>query len=134
MKKMSATQGANTIALQSKLLCMGTMAGVVMTSIVLLLSALVMSRVDLPQSAVPLLSTGALMIGSFVAGYVSAWLIRSNGLVWGLLCGFLIFFVCMFCELFLMQGEVGELALYKMAICAVASMIGGVLGVNKKRK
>ena len=134
MKKMSVSTESKCLAEYSKKICVGSMIGILATALVLLCGAFMMSKVDFPQSGVPVISIFALVIGGFVAGFVVARLTRCNGLLYGLACGLLIFFVCVFCELSFMEGELGMLAVYKCAICVISGMIGGVLGVNKRKK
>ena len=76
----------------------------------------------------------AVAAGTILSGYCCARILRERGLLWGLCCGTLIFLLTLFCELMLLGQPIGILALYKYIIYAASGMIGGVLGVNKKRK
>ena len=134
MKKMSVSSETKCLAEYSKKIGVGVIVGVLVTAMVLFCGAFVMSKVDFPQSGIPIVGIIALVFGGFVAGFVVARLTRSKGLLYGLLCGFIIFFICVFCELIFMGGELGALAMYKAGICTISGMIGGVLGVNKRKK
>ena len=134
MKKMSVSSESKCLAECSKKICVGSMIGILTIAMVLFCGAFIMSKVDFPQSGIPVITIVALVIGAFVAGFVVARLTRCKGLLYGLACGTLIFFVCVFCELSFMEGELGVLGLYKAAISIIAAMIGGVLGVNKRKK
>ena len=93
-----------------------------------------MSVRDLPHSAVVPMSILAVAAGTILSGYCCARILREKGLLWGLCCGTVIFLLAFFCELTLLGPVIGPLALYKFIIYAASGMIGGVLGVNKKRK
>lgn len=108
--------------------------GILIIATVLFLAALVISSVDFPQSAIAPVAIGASVAGTFGAGFLCARLTKSAGLVYGLVCGAILFFLCLLCEVSFLGGELGTLAVYKFVICITAGMIGGVLGVNRRRK
>lgn len=73
------------------------------------------------------------IIGSFVSGYISSRLIKKNGLLVGALCGLIIFLV-MAISNFTVTGEMGILMLIKFIAIVCSASIGGIIGVNKRKK
>ena len=134
MKKPSAGPDTRNMTRFSRALAVSVAAGEVTTFLLLSVFAALRTVRDLPHSAVVPLSIFGVAVGTILAGYCCARILRERGLLWGLGCGAVIFLLAFFCELMLLGQPVGVLALYKFIIYAASGMIGGVLGVNKKRK
>lgn len=134
MKRPSAGPDTKNVTKFSRALAVSVAAGVVATFVILSLFAALMTVRDLPHSAVVPMSILGVAAGTILAGYCCARILRERGLLWGLGCGTVIFLLAFFCELMLLGQPVGILALYKFIIYAASGMIGGVLGVNKKRR
>ena len=135
MRKPSAGPGPRS-DLKSRLtaVALSAAAGALAAFLLLCAFAALMSVQDLPHSAVVPLSTLSVTVGAFAAGYCCARLIQEHGLLWGLCCGTLLFLIALLCEQLLLGEPVGVLGAYKFVIYAAASMMGGVLGVNRRRK
>lgn len=118
----------------SRAVALSVGVGAAATFLILCAFAALMSVRDLPHSAVVPISILAVAAGTILSGYCCARILRERGLLWGLCCGAVIFCLAFFCELMLLGQPIGILALYKFIIYAASGMIGGVLGVNKKRK
>lgn len=131
MKKNSGQRG---VLENYRVVALSCAAGLVLVAAVLFAAALIISSMDFPQSGIAPLAIGAAAIGCFGAGFLCARMTQSAGLLYGLLCGSILFLLCLVCEITFLGGDLGVLALYKYAVCAIAGMIGGVLGVNKRRK
>lgn len=134
MKRPSAGPDTKNVTKFSRALAVSVAAGVVATFLILSIFAALMTVRDLPHSAVVPMSILGVAAGTILAGYCCARILRERGLLWGLGCGTVIFLLAFFCELMLLGRPVGILALYKFIIYAASGMIGGVLGVNKKRR
>ena len=134
MKKPSSGPDTKNVVKFSRALAVSVAAGVIVTFLILSAFAALMSVRDLPHSAVVPMSIFGVAAGTILAGYCCASILRERGLLWGLSCGAVIFLLALFCELMLLGQPVGVLALYKFIIYAASGMIGGVLGVNKKRR
>ena len=131
---MKKTGGQRGVLDNYRVVALACGAGVALVAAVLFAAALVISSVDFPQSGIAPVAILASVIGCFGAGFLCARMTQSAGLLYGLLCGSIIFLLCLVCEVAFLGGGLGVLALYKYAICAISGMIGGVLGVNKRRK
>ena len=98
------------------------------------LFALAMSAGKLPGSAALLFSGAALVIGAFAAGFLTARLLRKKGLLAGAVSGVWMFMLC--CVVGAIAGAEfsGGAILFRMIIAVAAAAIGGVVGVNIKRR
>lgn len=134
MRKPPSPADSKNVFKQYKIVGFSCTVGIVAVFAILMLCAGVMSAVDIPHSAVVPMSILAVVAGCLLAGFICARIIKSGGLLCGLLCGTLIFLVALAAELLVVGGEVGILALYKYVAYIASAMIGGVLGVNKRRK
>lgn len=134
MKRKPSSGGAKHMEQSYKTVGFSCLVGVLITTALLFLAALVISSIDFPQSAIAPVAIAAAVAGCFGAGFICARKTKSNGMLYGFVCGMVIFFLCLLCEVSFMGGEIGMLALYKLIICVTSAMIGGILGVNKRRK
>lgn len=108
--------------------------GILVCAVILLLFSLVLSTQNIPQSAIDPMATAAVASGALVAGYVCSRQIRRNGLLCGLVCGVILSFVLLLASLGVSDYGFGIPALFKVVFILLLSMIGGVLGVNRKQK
>ncbi len=109
-------------------LAVGIIAGVAM----LLLAAALVKSVDVPRAAITPLAVGAASVGAFFGGLAAALAARRRGLVFGALCGVLLFLLILAAGIFRLGGVGGGYALIKLAALTVAGAVGGVLGVNRR--
>lgn len=109
-------------------------AGTVACIAALLLFSLIMSSRNIPQGLVSPMATFAISVGGLVGGYVCAKLMRERGLLWGLICGVVLCFVLLLSSLGISDSGFGVSALFKVVFILLCSMLGGVLGVNTRRK
>ncbi len=107
-------------------------AAVVVTALTALF-ALAMSLVTIPSAVLSGAVIVLLILAGFVSGYLAAKSIRKNGLRVGVICG-----VALSVLLFLLAGvifdSVGWQIFTKMLVVTAAASIGGVLGVNSRKK
>ena len=94
----------------------------------------VMGLRDIPQSAVSLIATLIFVLGGFVAGYVSAAFAREKGMLLGLCCGACLFVILSLASLAVDGGGFGMVALTKLAAVLLAAALGGIIGVNRRKK
>ena len=134
MRKPPLPTDSKNFSKQYKAIGLSCLLGILSIFAILLLCAWVMSMVDLPHSAVAPLSILSIVAGCLLAGFLSARILKAGGMLCGLLCGTVIFLFVLGAELLVMGGEVGLLALYKYISCIASGMIGGILGVNQRRR
>lgn len=100
----------------------------------LFLFSLLMTKVDLPQGAVAVMSTIALCCGAYAGGFSCAKKRRKNGLFMGIATGVAIFSVIFILSLIFAKTAVNFTAASKLFWTIVFSAIGGIVGVNSKSR
>ncbi|HBT64787.1 MAG TPA: TIGR04086 family membrane protein [Ruminococcaceae bacterium] len=112
----------------------GTAAGMLCCLAVLLLFALLMAARDIPQSAVTPMAVAAAAMGAFIGGFISARIAGSRGLFYGAACGALMYLLILVAGISLLQSISGWYAVAKLLVIMVSAAIGGVYGVNRRRR
>ena len=132
---MNAQQPTRSVLQQwVRPLLIGLCTGVLCCTLLLLLAALAIRSVDVPRAAVTPIALAAAGISALVAGLAAALAAGRRGLVTGLICGVLL------ALLLLIAGSARSGSIdpgyttLRTAILTVAGAIGGVLGVNRKRR
>lgn len=100
----------------------------------LALMAVVMTGVDVPKPAVTPIALACPCAGAFIGGFFAALVARKYGWLVGILSGLLLFLFILLGG-FALSGEVRTLfALLKLVLLPVSGMLGGMLGVNLRRR
>ena len=113
---------------------LGLCVGVVTGTALLTLAALLVQKVDLSPSLLPYVAVAAVALGSFAGGLIAALLAKERGLLTGAICGTLVYLLLLVAGLSRFGGVEGGYALIKWAVLTAAGALGGVLGVNRKRR
>ena len=111
----------------------GLCVGMVCCTLLLLLAAAVMNTVDVPQGAVVPLAVCAAGCGAFAAGLAAALVAGRRGLLWGAVCGALLFLCLVLAGIVRFGGVDGGFAAIKAAVLTFCGAVGGLIGVNRKR-
>jgi len=115
-------------------IAIGVSGGVATTIILLIILSAVLSFNSVPQSFINPMSIAAITIGSFISGYICAKLKKEKGMFYGLICGCVIFIIILIASLTISYSGIGALIWIKLAMIILSSMLGGVLGVNSRKK
>lgn len=92
--------------------------------------SLLMTKMDMDDKLLSVLTSAALCAGSFAGGLTAARRRRQNGLLMGLLCGLFMFGV-IFVLSYLFAGAAGGMkGGSKLIMTLVCASVGGVIGVN----
>ena len=113
---------------------MSVLFGGIVCAAVLLLLALVVSTQSVPQAMIDPMAIFALSVGAFVAGFSCAKAIRRGGLLCGIVCGAVFSLIMLICSLAVSDAGFGVPALFRIVFILLSSMLGGVLGVNTKKR
>lgn len=108
--------------------------GAVCCALVLLLMSVIVSSQNIPQFAIDPMAIFSICVGGFAAGFCCARIMREGGLAYGALCGVVLTIIVMLAGLAIKDNSFGIPALLKIAFIMLSSMLGGVLGVNTKRR
>ena len=79
-------------------------------------------------------TTVILALGGFLAGFVAARIRRQNGMAIGALSGVLLYLLYLGLSLLTFGLAFGPMAITKLAICVIPACLGGVWGVNYRKK
>lgn len=115
-------------------LLFGVAVGIVVCTLLLMLMAAVIQRVDVPAGAALPLAVGAAAAGAFLAGLTAALVAGQRGLLMGAVSGLLLYLPMLVAGLARYSSVDGAASLLKLAVLAVAGAVGGVLGVNRRRR
>jgi len=118
---------------KSKLIITGTIIGIVVTLLIMLLLSFVVLMFDLNDGFSAPFATLSLAIGTFAAAFYTARNIGSRGYLVGLTVGVISFLVVLLISLFVSKQSIGANTVFHLVIIIISSLIGGILGVNFKR-
>ena len=111
----------------------GAAIGAVSTFLVLLIFAAIMLFFNININMSSPLSSIALAIGSGVGGYISAYKNKAKGFICGLINAGIMFLLIAIIG-FILSRNITLMSLIHFAVTMLASLIGGILGVNKADK
>lgn len=112
----------------------GVVVGAFCCLIILLLCAAIMAAQDIPQMAVTPMAVIAAAAGSFVGGLASAKAAGSRGIVYGAACGAALYLLVMIAGFAVLKDIRGIYALVKLAVMVGCAAVGGIIGVNTRRR
>lgn len=117
-----------------KPLIWGVIWGSVTIIALIAIASLIIANLEIPIPSVPLIVTICGGVGTFVAGFVSAKIMRRKGLIIGFLTG-LMFLVVLFVSTLTFSGDAFNAeTITKFIVLLVAALLGGMLGVNSKKR
>ena len=112
----------------------GTIAGLLCCFAALLLFSAIMAAQDIPQMAVTPMAVVAAAFGAFIGGLISARAAGSRGLLYGAACGAVMYLIVMIAGFAVLKDIRGIYALVKLAVMVGCAGIGGVIGVNMRKR
>lgn len=115
-----------------KQILIGSACGIAATLLLVLIFGMVLTFSGMPLTIAPVLSVIALGIGSFVAGFISSKLTKSQGLIKGIVCGIVFAVLMVLIGLIFIKDSIGIFTLVKFIVIFLLSAFGGILGVNSK--
>ncbi len=115
-------------------LLIGTAVGIVTCTLLLVIMAAVIQRVDIPRGMTQPLAISAAAVGSLTAGLTAAMLAGRRGLLLGAVTGLVLFLLVLLAGIARYTAVDGATSLLKLAVLTGAGAVGGVLGVNRRRR
>ncbi len=130
-------EGSKSVPNLSKMMkCIGfgAVAGIILTLLFTLLGAFAMVKMEtVMYPAVMPLAVAAVCLGSFGGGYLTARLHQSMGMAVGALCAVAVFVI--FLGLGAVFGsQLGVVSLLRAVPAVISGAIGGILGVNRRKR
>lgn len=106
----------------------------IVCGLLLLLFSAVMALRDVPLSFADPMMVVASAAGTFAGGYFCARILREKGMFLGMICGGALFLLLFLCSLPIAGAHFTFLLPVKLLSMLLAGAVGGILGVNHKRK
>ncbi len=132
---MRYDKSENNLTKAVKAILSGTIMGTFFSILTLVMSSfLFVKSQNISATVITPLTMFAIALSAFISGYITARIIKSNGLFWGMIAGFVMFSVVFIAGLMISNGEISTLVLVKLTLMLLMGAIGGIAGVNKKSK
>ena len=112
----------------------GLICGVVATVFMLFILAFIMTLRDVPASLVAAFSSLAVGFGGLCAGFFAARKAGRKGLLFGTATGVFLYIIVLCSSLIANSGAFSVMSIIKLAITVLSASIGGILGVNVKKR
>ncbi len=112
----------------------GVAVGLIVSVGMLMLMALAVQTLDVPRAAILPLAIAAAAIGAFAAGLTAAAVVGQRGLVHGLVCGLVLWLLILLAGFSRYAGVSAGNAAVKLAVLGLTGALGGVLGVNLRKR
>lgn len=108
--------------------------GEVATMVLLLLFSVLMCNVDIPDAGGAFFVIVATSIGAFFAGYVNGRILKHKGIIAGAICGVMLMTILIILKLAFFIPLPDGITVLKLTLVVVFGIIGGIIGVNKKKQ
>jgi putative membrane protein (TIGR04086 family) len=92
------------------------------------------AKFDLSDGVITFMSSVSLCAGCFAASYTASKRKHRNGLITGVICGGIIFFVVLFGGMIFVKGITAGGMFSKLVMIIACSAIGGIVGVNSRAR
>lgn len=112
----------------------GVVVGALCCVLVLVVMAAIMAAKDIPKVAVTPMAVVAAAFGAFIGGMAAAKISKEKGLLYGAGCGLLLFLLVMIAGFAVLRDVRGTLLIVKLAVLVGCGAVGGIVGVNMKRR
>ena len=116
-----------------KPILIGSIISIFSAGVLLFIFALVMTKVDLPFSLVTPISIVILGFSTLIGSFIGAKSFGRKGFFVGLCVSLLVFLTLLLINLSLQPQGFGSVALIKASTVLITGIVGGVLGVNKRK-
>lgn len=109
--------------------------GAVSSMVLLALFAFLLSMSDISEGYLTFFGYLAIALGALLCGLIASMRSKQKGLMYGLISGLLMFFVLFIFRLVLAGAESFTInSLFQLLVIVLLSGVGGIFGVNLKRK
>ena len=117
-----------------KPLIIGFIISIVVSFLAIIIFAVTATNIDISDEGLTVMSIISMIIGAFAGGFVSAKVLKEKGLIIGAINGLLFFFIMTLISFIVSREPMSSISLIKILSFTIASMLGGIFGVNIKHK
>ena len=132
--RQQTARGTGETDTMVKTLLWGTGGGALLMLILLCICAAVMTVQDFNVTVLRIIALATLGLGGFGSGFLAAKLRRKNGMLMGALSGAALMVILVLLSLIFFGFHFGGQLITKVAIGVLTGALGGVLGVNHRKK
>lgn len=108
--------------------------GIVIMLLCIFIFSILMTKVDIDDKYVSLMSTVALCVGAYTGGYIASKFKKKNGLIMGLVTGLIIYFLIFLLAVIFAKINISFGIITKLIITVICATVGGIIGVNSKHR
>lgn len=120
---------------RAKAIIVSMLFTVLLTAGLLALLALILGKMGtLPKQTIPVLTVIVSCVAVFLGSFIASLLLKEKGIVNGLIIAFLFSSIVLCIAFFIYEAEFGLSGLTKLAAIFISGILGGILGVNRKKK
>lgn len=112
----------------------GAVVGAIFCMVALLIMAAIMAAQDIPKSAITPMAVVAAALGAFIGGFVSARIAKEKGILFGAACGLLLYLLILVAGFAMLKEIRGVYAIVKLAVMVATGAVGGIIGVNLRKR
>jgi putative membrane protein (TIGR04086 family) len=117
-----------------KNLLISLVVSIAVVFVVLALSSIILLKTNMNDALVNVLNLISFSIGAFAGGLTISKLFKEKGLVYGLINGLVLFSISFIISLVINFSAPSLFSLIKLIAISFFSLVGGVIGVNTKKK
>ena len=117
-----------------KNLLISLVVSIAVVFVVLALSSIILRKTNMNDAFVNVLNLISFSIGAFTGGLTISKLFKEKGLVYGLINGLVLFSISFIISLIINFSAPSLFSLIKLIAISFFSLVGGVIGVNTKKK
>lgn len=133
--KNDKSQNDGLFAKMAKAVISGTIIGAIMCMLMLIIVSFVFVKIQsVPETAVVPAAIFIACAGAFVGGYFAARIRKSTGMAVGAISALLMFIILLLVGMLFMGDNFGVVSFLRMVLMLLSGAIGGVLGVNKRKR
>ena len=118
----------------AKPLILGVIVSIISSLIIVAIFAIAATNIAVSDNAILVMAITSMAIGAFIGGIVSAKLYNEKGFLIGALNGTAFFLITTIISIAINPEALTMISIIKLLVFTLASMIGGVIGVNITRK
>ena len=118
----------------AKPLILGVIVSIISSLIIVAIFAIAATNIAVSDDAILVMAITSMAIGAFIGGIVSAKLYNEKGFLIGALNGTAFFLITTIISIAINPEALTMISIIKLLVFTLASMIGGVIGVNVTRK
>ena len=118
----------------AKPLILGVIVSIISSLIIVAIFAIAATNIAVSDNAILVMAITSMAIGAFIGGIVSAKLYNEKGFLIGALNGTAFFLITTIISIAINPEALTMISIIKLLVFTLASMIGGVIGVNVTRK